>query len=210
VGGEGTGKRGAVAVAGSELLGRARAWVAESHPHARHLERTRDWLLVLEPDASDALQLAAVLHDIERAVPEQEPRSGPAWPAMDYNDWHQDRAMRVAASWLDEQGADPVLLAETCALIRVHEDGGWPDADLVQAADSLSFLEVQVEMFLARVRSGVIAADEAEEKFRWMYERIRVLQARELSEPMLGDALAQLAAMRAAQAGAEGLSGPAG
>ncbi len=197
-------------VADGELLDRARAWVAESHPHAHHLERTRDWLLVLEPDASEPLQLAAVLHDIERAVPAQEPRSQPAWPATDYNDWHQDRAMRVAAGWLGEQGADPVVLAETCALIRVHEDGGWHDADVVQAADSLSFLEVQVEMFLARVRSGVIGAGEAETKFRWMYERIRILRARELSEPMLQDALAQLAVVREAETGAEGLSGPAG
>jgi hypothetical protein len=104
--------------------------------------------------------------------------------------------MRVAAGWLGEQRADSVLLAETCALIRVHENGGWPGADLVQAADSLSFLEVQVEMFIARVRSGVIGADEAEAKFRWMHERIRVPRARELSAPMLEGALARLAAER--------------
>jgi hypothetical protein len=200
-----------VAVAEGELLARARAWVGESHPHARHLEHTREWLLALAPDASEALQLAAILHDIERAVPEDQPRtSQQKWPGRDYNDWHEDRAMRVAARWLGEQGADPVLLAETCALIRVHEDGGWPDADLVQAADSLSFLEVQVGMFVARVRGGVIGADEAEQKFRWMHERIRLPQARELSAPMLEHALAQLAAGREAEAGAEGRSGPAG
>jgi len=175
--------------------------VADAHPHPVHLERTCDWLLALEPDASAALQLAAVLHDIERAVPEQELESGPVRPARDYNDWHADRAMRVAASWLGDQGADPVLLAETCALIRVHEDGGWPDADLVQAADSLSFLEVQVEFFVARVHSGELGADEAEDKFRWMHERIRVQRARELSAPMLEDALARLAAEREATTG---------
>ena len=85
-------------------------------------------------------------HDIERAVPAaEEPALAPEWPATDYNDWHQDRSMRVAAGWLGEQGADPGLLAQVCALIRVHENGGSPDADLLQAADSLSFLEVQVE-----------------------------------------------------------------
>jgi hypothetical protein len=174
------------------------------------MERTRDWLLVLAPNASEALQLAAVLHDIERAVPEAEPPSRAEWPAAEYNDWHQDRAMRVAARWLGEQGADPVLLAETCALIRMHENGGWPDADLIQAADSLSFLEVQVDMFLDRVRSGVIGADQADRKFRWMHERIRVPGARELSAPMLEDALGQLARWRDAEASAEGRSGPAG
>lgn len=180
---------------GGELLARARAWVAEAHPHPRHLERTRDWLLELEPDAGEALQLAAVLHDIERAVPADEPHPGSS-AAADYNDWHQDRAMRVAAGWLGAQGADPVLLAETCALIRVHENGGWAGADLVQAADSLSFLEVQADWFIGRVRADVIGADEAEQKFRWMHERIRVPRARELSAPMLDGALARLAAAR--------------
>ena len=190
-----------MAVAGDELLARARAWVAASHPHPLHLERTRDWLLALEPNASDALQLAAVLHDIERAVPEPEPSSRPRSRARDYDDWHADRGMRVAAGWLGEQGADPVLLAETCALIRVHEDGGYPDADLVQAADSLSFLEVQAPMFVGWVRGGQISADEAERKFRWMHERIRVPRALELSAPMFDDALAQLAAGREATTG---------
>ena len=189
-----------MALAGGELLRCARAWVAETHPHARHLERTRDWLLVLEPDAREALQLAAVLHDIERGVPPADPPPA-EWSVQKYNDWHADRAMRVAAGWLGEQGADPVLLAETCALIRVHEEGGWADADLIQAADSLSFLEVQVEWFLDRVRGGVIASEEAEAKFRWMHERIRVARARELSAPLLKDALAGLAAERAATTG---------
>jgi hypothetical protein len=174
------------------------------------MERTRDWLLVLDPNASEALQVAAVLHDIERAVPEEEPQSRPRWPASDYDDWHADRAMRVAARWLGEHGADPVMLAETCALIRVHEVGGWPDADLIQAADSLSFLEVQADWFLARVRRSEIGADEAERKFRWMHERIRVPRARELSAPMFEQALAQLDAGREAGTGAEGRSGPAG
>ena len=33
----------------SEVLDRAQAWIAEVHPHARHLERTLDWLLELDP-----------------------------------------------------------------------------------------------------------------------------------------------------------------
>jgi hypothetical protein len=48
-------------------------------------------------------------------------------------------------------------------------------------------------MFISLVRSGAIGADEAEAKFRWMHERIQVPRARELSAPMLDDALAQLA-----------------
>jgi uncharacterized membrane protein (DUF2068 family) len=52
----------------SDLLPAARAWVVElRHPHERHLLRTEDWAVELEPDASEQLRLAAVLHDVERA-----------------------------------------------------------------------------------------------------------------------------------------------
>ncbi len=35
---------------------------------SRHADNTLDWLLRLEPDADDALQLAALAHDIDRAI----------------------------------------------------------------------------------------------------------------------------------------------
>jgi hypothetical protein len=54
----------------SELLDSCRAWMAEVHPHARHLERTLDWLLELDPGASEAARIAAATHDVERAYPD--------------------------------------------------------------------------------------------------------------------------------------------
>ncbi len=36
----------------------ARAWVEDVHPHARHLVRTLDWVVDLDPEASEALQIA--------------------------------------------------------------------------------------------------------------------------------------------------------
>jgi hypothetical protein len=52
------------------VLDRAQAWVADVHPHARHLERTLDWLLALDPHASERARIAAATHDIERAYPD--------------------------------------------------------------------------------------------------------------------------------------------
>ena len=48
----------------SSLLERAHVWVGP-YWNARHLERTLDWLLVLEPDASEPMRLAALTHDME-------------------------------------------------------------------------------------------------------------------------------------------------
>ena len=47
---------------------RARAWI-EPHWNLEHLVRTREWLLEIEPDASEALRLAALTHDVERQFP---------------------------------------------------------------------------------------------------------------------------------------------
>lgn len=156
------------------------------------MERTLDWLLVLEPEASLALRLAAITHDIERAFPPADD-SAPSPTAADYHDWHQDRSMRVMAQWLAEQDVAAELIAEVGALVRVHEDGGWPEAELLQAADSLSFLEVQVELFAARVRAGELLRTQAEAKFHFMYDRLRDPRARELARPLLAGGLALLA-----------------
>ena len=164
------------------LLERARGWVVEVHPHALHLLRTEDWLLELDPDASEALRLAAVLHDIERAFPD----AGAGWDSSrdagtrDYNRWHQDRCARIAGDWLAEQGAPDPLVEEVRALIRVHEEGGWPEADLLQAADSLSFLDTMVPL----VQSWPRAAAEAKLDSSVARMNPALTRARELAAPL--------------------------
>jgi hypothetical protein len=161
----------------------ARAWVEEvQHPHAQHLLRTEHWLLELEPDASEALRLAAVLHDIERAFPDREA----GWDSSrdganpEYNRWHQDRCAEIASEWLREQGAAEPLVAEVDKLIRVHEEGGWREADLLQAADSLSFLETLTWLMKRWPRAN------AEAKLDASVDRINpsLPRARELAEPL--------------------------
>jgi len=58
------------------LVEPAIAWMGEVHPHSRHLLRTLEWLLELDPQASEALRIAAVTHDAERAFPPAE--AGPS------------------------------------------------------------------------------------------------------------------------------------
>jgi hypothetical protein len=181
----------------TELLPAARAWVQEVHPHARHLLRTEDWALELDPAASEALRLAAALHDIERAFPDPEAEwdSARDWDSPEYNRWHQDRCAEIASAWLGEQGADAALVARVDALIRVHEEGGWPEADVLQAADSLSFLETMVPLVVGWVRDGRAPRERAEGKVRNSVTRMAPGQdrARELARPYLDGALAAVA-----------------
>jgi hypothetical protein len=186
----------------SELLPAARGWVVDAdHPHARHLLRTEDWVLELEPDAGEALRLAAVLHDIERAFPDPNASwdSARDWDSTVYNRWHQDRSARMAAEWLREHGAPPALVEDVERLILVHEDGGWPEADVLQAADSLSFLETLAPLVVGWVESGRATRERGAAKVRSSMDRMspKLTRARELGEPMLRDALAAVAAARA-------------
>jgi hypothetical protein len=186
----------------SELLPAARAWVVDSgHPHARHLLRTEDWVLELDPGAGEALRIAAVLHDIERAFPDPEARwdSARDWDSPEYNRWHQDRSADMASRWLREQGAPEGLVDAVDRLIRVHEVGGWPEADVLQAADSLSFLETLAGLVVGWVESGRAPRERAAAKVQSSLDRIApgLTEARALAEPMVRDGLAAVAAARA-------------
>ena len=180
------------------LLELAQAWVAEVHPHARHLERTLDWLLELDPDASEAARIAAATHDIERAYPDEEAGwdSARDWDSPAYNRWHQDRCADIVAAGLRERGADEDLTREVAGLVRVHEQGGWHEADLVQAADSLSFLETMVPPVAGWVQAGRAPRERAIGKLRHSVERISpdLPRARELGEALLGPGLSRVRA----------------
>jgi hypothetical protein len=184
----------------SELLAAARAWVDAEHPHARHLLRTEDWAVALDPEAGEALRLAAVLHDIERAFPDPDAGwdSARDWDSVAYNRWHQDRSARIVADWLREHDAPEGLVGHVERLVLVHEEGGWSEADVLQAADSLSFLETMTPLVVGWVESGRATRSRAAAKVQHSLDRMspRLTRARELAEPMLRDALAAVAAAR--------------
>jgi kynurenine formamidase len=182
----------------SDLLGRARAWVLEVHPHPHHLERTLDWAVELDPRAPEVVRIAAITHDIERAFPDREAGwdSATSWDDPAYIRWHQDRCAEMVAAWLREQGADPWLVDEVDRLVRNHEVGGWPEADLLQAADSVSFLETMVGVVAGWVQSGRAPRERAAGKLRHSLERVApgLARAREEGGPLLDAGLQRLAA----------------
>src|SRR3954469_6601449 len=188
----------------TDLLARAQAWMSDVHPHARHLERTLDWLVVLDPEASEAARIAAATHDVERAYPDGDTPwdSARDWDSVEYNRWHQDRCADMIGPGLRDRGASAELADAVAGLVRVHEDGGWLEADLVQAADSLSFLETMVPLVVGWVESGRASPERAAGKLQNSLDRMdpSLARARALAEPMLRDALAAVAEARAGAA----------
>jgi hypothetical protein len=174
------------------LRAAAFAWIGPFYD-GEHLARAGDWLLVLAPDAPEPLVIAALLHDMERSIP-----GGPVldkqrtpWDDVDYNRAHCERSAAVVAGWLVGRGASREFV-EGALPIREHEFGGSPEGDLLQAADSLSWLEVNAKLARRWVEQGQCDREKARAKLQWMYDRIRHDRARELARPYLQRALAEL------------------
>ncbi len=179
----------------TEIEQRVIEWIAP-YSQAWHLERARDWLVYLDDRASLEMRLAVVTHDIERMFPggpSFDKRSG-RWDDPYYLYAHASRSAEVVGVWLHGQGsvAEGVGLSEVRRLITLHEFGGLDGADLVQAADSLSFLETLQEVVSSWVTKGECEVDQARAKHQYMADRIRIEEARRLAEPLLEGALASL------------------
>lgn len=180
-------------MAESPLLSAAREWVVDHYPYNRdHLLRALEWVDNLAPASSEAVRLATLTHDMERAFPGPDSPQITALDDPHYNQLHSERSARIVGAWLRRRRAPHELVHEVEQLILAHEDGGWPEADLVQAADSLSFLDTNVELFLGFVRSGRFPASDVRWKFQHTYDRIKIPRARSIALPLVNDAFARL------------------
>ncbi|HEY2440091.1 MAG TPA: alpha/beta fold hydrolase [Solirubrobacteraceae bacterium] len=146
-----------------------------------HLLRAGDWMLRLAPDAPEHLIIAALTHDLERSVP-----GGPvldrvnmSWDDAEYNRAHCDRSAEVVSRWLAGHGASAEFVDGVQQPIREHEFGGSPTGDLIQAADSISFLECNGRLVAGWVTSGAITYAKGLEKLEWMRDRVRFEPARD-------------------------------
>jgi hypothetical protein len=179
----------------TEIEQRAMEWIAP-YSQAWHLERARDWLVRLDGACSLEMRLAVMTHDIERMFPggpSFDKRNG-RWDDPGYLYAHASRSAEVVGVWLHGVGpvGQSVDLPKVRRLITLHEFGGLDGADLVQAADSLSFLETLQDIVISWVTKGECGVDQARAKHQYMADRIRIDEARRLAEPLLESALASL------------------
>jgi hypothetical protein len=123
-----------------------RPLVAADYDHALDTWR---WVLRLDPDASTAVQLAALFHDIERLISESEVRI--EQHARDYSafkDAHAAAGAAMTAALLVEEGAEQALVARVAALVASHEHlGNDPERALLNEADALSFFSLNAPGF---------------------------------------------------------------
>lgn len=175
-----------------ELERAAEFWI-DDYVQARHLRRTRDWVVLLDPGAGLALRIAALTHDIERRVPGGPDPWKHDWGDPRYVLEHSIRSARMVRAWLEERDAPAELVADVESLVLHHEIGGYPEADLLQAADSLSFLEVNRDRPRAWVEEGRCDVAGAQAKIDLMRDRIVVAAAQGAAQELHAAASSRLA-----------------
>ena len=91
--------------------------------------------------------------------------------------------------------ADQDFIERVGHLIRFHERGGDKDQDLIKDADSMSFMEVQIDHFLTD-KIPKYGWQDVYDKFEWMFDRISSEKGKKIARPYYKDAMRKLKALK--------------
>ncbi len=132
-----------------------------------HAENTLDWLLRFEPDADQALQIAALGHDIERALKARKVKR-PDFPDYDsFKAAHARVSAEILRGIMEDCGVQKEMAGEVYLLVCRHETGGDPRADLIKNADSISYFHVNMPLYYQRE-----GWEETKRRCIWGYGRL--------------------------------------
>lgn len=136
---------------------------------AEHGENTLKWVWEIKPDASLALQIAALGHDIERSRLDRF-KSEDFSDHSEYKRLHSEKGAEMLGELLHNLDIDDKIINDVEDLVRLHEVGGTEEADILRDADSISFFDNNLEFYIGY--KGLEAAKkQAEYKFSRCSER---------------------------------------
>jgi hypothetical protein len=155
------------------LRARHRALHALDKPLVRadydHTVDVWQWILRLDPDASLALQVAALFHDVERLSSEADARVEHAAPDyLGFKHAHAKRGAMIARSALQDLPLPPNCLERVEQLVSNHEQPGDDrELCLLNDADALSFFALNSPGFVR-----YFDADHSAKKVRYSLRRM--------------------------------------
>ncbi len=153
----------------------------------RHFWRTAYWLKKLYPKTDEAMLIAAVSHDIERAFRKWQPKvfteSKSGFMHRPSVLHHCRDGARIIGEFLKKQAAPIQLIRKVEMMIRGHELGGNKLQNILKDADSISYFENQLIPFLTKW-APVASESYIRGKFDWMYSRITSRKAKAYAKPM--------------------------
>jgi len=168
---------------------------ANKENQIKHFLRTVHWVRELRHDADEAILVAAVAHDIERAYRQQDQedrKKGGSILGSDFLQAHQERGAEIVHKFLKEQGVSEEFIDKVTKLISKHEEGGNDDQNLIKDADSISFFKNNIQEFLHSKQATVLGEKGTREKFDWMYNRITSEKAKQICKNLYEQAINEL------------------
>ena len=126
------------------------------------------WVLVLKPDADDAFKIAALSHDIDRAITGITEKDLTDYSKIDeFKKAHAIRSANFIADILRKHEYPEEVISKVSHLVENHECGGDDQTDIIMSADSLAYFEYNIPGYLGRY-----GEEQTKKKIQFMYKRL--------------------------------------
>lgn len=133
-----------------------------------HAKKVRETLLELKPDADEALQIAALAHDIERSITGETDSKLKDLSNYDkYKEEHAKRSTKIIKEILERHCCNKEFISRVYGLVEKHEVGGSPEIDLLKDADSITFFKFDIYLYLEDNNP-----EKTKGKIKFMYGRL--------------------------------------
>lgn len=132
-----------------------------------HAKNTLEWLLKLKPDADEALKIAALGHDIERAIEERKVKRKDYRTYNEFKKAHALNSAKILKEIMKGCNVRKELVEDIFFLVSHHETGVDRRVDVLRDADSISFFHVNLPYYF--LRNGI---EETKKRFLWGYKKL--------------------------------------
>lgn len=133
-----------------------------------HAQLVHKWVLILKPEADEALQIAALSHDIDRAITGITEKDLKDFSKIDeFKKEHAERSAQFISEILKKHNYSDTAINKVKLLVTKHEVGGNEEQNILRDADSLAYFEYNIPSYLKR--NG---QERTKEKIKFMFERM--------------------------------------
>ncbi len=130
-----------------------------------HSIDTLQWVKKINPKADECLQIAALAHDIDRAIsPRIIQKINETYD--NYKKKHAIRSSKIIADLMNKHGYFKKDIEKTCHMVKNHEVGGDDETNILMDADSISYFSCDLEWYFQY--KGL---EKTKDKIKFMYQR---------------------------------------
>ena len=141
-------------------------WKSEVPEDPYHAENTLKWVKKFK-DGDTALEIAALGHDIERAVKDRKVLRKELKDYHEFKKAHSINSAKLMKEILEDYDIDESLSSEIVSLVSNHEFGSDYKSDILKDADGISFFDINLPYYFQRHD-----VEEVKRRIIWGYRRL--------------------------------------